>query len=184
MQQPSPRIQFVLLMCSSIRAFFRHGKLAGARTILNPSPAAVIDPGLLADTDILVLNETELAWLTGLGIDEAAPDAALAAAAHKLQAHASQVVCVTLGRRGCLAVAGDSVITVPGRPVHAVDSTGAGDCFTGAIAAYLATHQAEDGRLEAALHAANDAASLSVQRSGAGPSMPTAAELAAFQGRI
>jgi ribokinase len=168
----------------TIRAFFRHGKLAGARTILNPSPAAIIDPGLLADTDFLVLNETELAWLTGQRLDVAAPDAAVAAAARKIRAQAFQVVCVTLGWRGCLAVAGETVITVPGREVQAIDSTGAGDCFTGALAAYLATHPAGDGCLEAALHAANDAACLSVQRAGAGPSMPTATELAAFQGRI
>jgi len=64
---------------------------------------------------------------------------------------------------------------VPGRAVKAVDTTGAGDCFVGALAAQLA----DGAPLRAALAFANAAASISVQRMGAGPSMPTAAEVAA-----
>jgi len=65
-------------------------------------------------------------------------------------------------------------VTIPGRPVSAVDSTGAGDCFVGAVAARLA---AGDDLL-AAVRYANAAASICVQRRGAGPSMPTGAEVA------
>ena len=64
---------------------------------------------------------------------------------------------------------------MPGRVVKALDTTGAGDCFVGALAAQLA-----DGiDLRAALAFANAAASISVQRMGAGPSMPTAGEVVA-----
>jgi ribokinase len=74
-----------------------------------------------------------------------------------------------------LALAGSEEFTVQGRAVKAVDTTGAGDCFVGALASQLA-----DGvPLRAALAFANAAASISVQRMGAGPSMPTAAEVAA-----
>ena len=75
-----------------------------------------------------------------------------------------------------LALAGREQLSVRGRVVKAVDTTGAGDCFVGALAAQLAGGAA----LRAALTFANAAASISVQRMGAGPSMPTAAEVAAI----
>jgi ribokinase len=74
-----------------------------------------------------------------------------------------------------LALAGREEMAVAGRLVKAVDTTGAGDCFVGALAAQLAGGAA----LRDALTFANAAASVSVQRMGAGPSMPTAAEVAA-----
>ena len=64
---------------------------------------------------------------------------------------------------------------IAGRAVKAVDTTGAGDCFVGALAAQLAGGKA----IRDALIYANAAASISVQRMGAAPSMPTAAEVAA-----
>jgi ribokinase len=81
-----------------------------------------------------------------------------------------------LGKRGVLALAGREEITVQGRVVKAVDTTGAGDCFVGALASQLA----DGAALRAALTFANAAASISVQRMGAGPSMPTAAEVKAI----
>ena len=71
-------------------------------------------------------------------------------------------------------VAGEPLI-VAGRPVKAVDTTGAGDCFVGAVAAQLAGGSS----ITDALDYADAAASICVQRMGAAPSMPTAAEVAA-----
>jgi ribokinase len=68
---------------------------------------------------------------------------------------------------------------VPGREVTAIDTTGAGDCFVGALAARLAN----GAPLCEALGYANVAASICVQRMGAAPSMPTAAEVAAIINR-
>jgi len=65
---------------------------------------------------------------------------------------------------------------IAGRAVKAVDTTGAGDCFVGALAAQLAGGAV----IRDALNYANVAASISVQRMGAAPSMPTAAEMAAI----
>src|SRR5205085_8926583 len=96
-------------------------------------------------------------------------------AARKLRAGEAQTICITLGKRGVLALAGREELSVPGRVVNAVDTTGAGDCFVGALAAQLA----EGVALRTALAFANAAASISVQRMGAGPSMPTAEEVAA-----
>ena len=67
---------------------------------------------------------------------------------------------------------------IAGRTVKAVDTTGAGDCFVGALAAQLAGGTS----LRDALGYANAAASICVQRMGAAPSMPTAAEIAALRG--
>ena len=82
---------------------------------------------------------------------------------------------MTLGPRGALAAVGEETLRVPGRPVTPVDTTGAGDCFVGTLAASLARGQS----FAAALATANTAASLSVQKEGAGTSMPTAEEIAA-----
>jgi ribokinase len=86
------------------------------------------------------------------------------------------VVCVTLGKRGVLALVDGEALVVPGRAVQAVDTTGAGDCFVGALAAQLA----QGTPLATALGFANLAASICVQRMGAAPSMPTKAEVSSL----
>lgn len=159
----------------TIAAFFQRARAAGATTLLNPAPAQKMSPELLALVDILVLNETELGFLAGVELSESDEAAKIIAVARQLQARKDQTICVTLGKRGVLALAASEEFAVQGRVVKAVDTTGAGDCFVGALASQLA-----DGvPLRAALAFANAAASISVQRMGAGPSMPTAAEVAA-----
>lgn len=159
----------------TIAAFFQRACAAGATTLLNPAPAQKMSGELLALVDILVLNETELGFLAGVELSESDEAAEIIAVARKLQARQDQTICVTLGKRGVLALAASEEFAVQGRVVKAVDTTGAGDCFVGALASQLA-----DGvPLRTALAFANAAASISVQRMGAGPSMPTAAEVAA-----
>ena len=162
----------------SIAAFFLRAREAGAATVLNPAPAQDMSGELLALVDILVLNETELGFLAGAELSDSDEAARIIGVARQLQARADQTICVTLGKRGVLALAGREEIAVPGRMVEAVDTTGAGDCFVGALAAQLAGGVP----LRAALTFANAAASISVQRMGAGPSMPTAKEVAAVIG--
>jgi ribokinase len=82
---------------------------------------------------------------------------------------------VTLGKRGIVALIDGQPHTDLGRAVKAVDTTGAGDCFVGAVAALLADGQP----VRSAFGHANIAASICVQRMGAAPSMPTAAEVSA-----
>lgn len=159
----------------SIAAFFGRARAAGAVTVLNPAPARKMPDELLALVDILVLNETELGFLAGAELSDDDEAGKIIDVARKLQAREDQTICVTLGRRGVLALAGREEIAVAGRAVRALDTTGAGDCFAGALAAQLA----EGAALRTALAFANAAASISVQRMGAGPSMPTAAEVAA-----
>jgi ribokinase len=154
---------------------FGHGRSLGTVNILNPAPAKSIDGGLLGLVDILVPNETELALLSGAAITEDSSDEEIETAARSLISHSDQRIVVTLGPRGALAAVGEETLRVPGRPVTPVDTTGAGDCFVGTLAAALARGKP----FADALTAANTAASLSVQKEGAGPSMPTAEEIAA-----
>jgi len=160
---------------ATINAFFRRARAAGASTMLNPAPARALDAELLDLVDILVLNETELALLARVALSGSDDDARFADAARSLRRHDDQIICVTLGERGLVALVNGKPLIVPGRKVEAVDSTGAGDCFVGALAARLADNQP----VRSALEYANVAASICVQRLGAAPSMPTLAEVSA-----
>ncbi|QOZ29711.1 ribokinase [Bradyrhizobium sp. CCBAU 51753] len=155
----------------TIAAFFARARAAGATTVLNPAPAKQADKALLDLVDILILNETELGFLTGTELKDGDPPARFAEAARSLAA--GKIVCVTLGKRGVLALTGGEPLLVPGRAVKAVDTTGAGDCFVGALASQLAGGK----ELRDALAYANVAASICVQRMGAAPSMPTREEV-------
>ncbi len=158
----------------AISAFFRRARAAGTTTILNPAPAIEFDRRMLDLVDILILNETELGLLTKteLGGDD---QTRLIDAARSLQAGRDGIICVTLGKRGVVALVSGAELIIPGRAVKVVDTTGAGDCFVGALAAQLAGGKP----IHDALGYANAAASICVQRMGAAPSMPTAAEVEA-----
>jgi ribokinase len=160
---------------ATISALFRRARAAGASTMLNPAPARALDAELLDLVDILVLNETELALLARVTLSGSDDDTRFADAARSLQRREDQIICVTLGERGLVALVDGKPLIIPGRKVEAVDSTGAGDCFVGALAARLADNQP----VRSALEYANVAASICVQRLGAAPSMPTIAEVSA-----
>ena len=161
----------------AISAFFKRARAAGATTILNPAPALAFDRELLDLVDILILNETELGFLAKTELRDTDDHARFIEAARSLQAGTDKIICVTLGKRGAVALVDGEPLIIPGRAVEALDTTGAGDCFVGAVAAQLA-----DGKpIRDALDYANIAASICVQRMGAAPSMPTAAEVAAVR---
>ena len=118
-------------------AAFAAARAAGAITVLNPAPAAELDPGLLAATDWLVPNEHEFALIGGgvLDGDVAAEDARIAALADRLEVS----LLVTLGERGAAVLPrGGAITRVAAVPVRAMDTTGAGDAFVGAFAIGLA----------------------------------------------
>jgi ribokinase len=148
----------------------------GAVCILNPTPASHDAAKLLDLADIIILNESELLFFGGAET-EPSENAALC---RRIRRYGEQVVILTLGSEGVLCVRGDDVLRIPGRRVMAVDTTGAGDCFVGA----LASQMARGVELEAALEYANIAASISVQRVGAAVSMPTLDEVTAVLGQL
>jgi ribokinase len=157
----------------AVVAFFQRARAVGATTILNPAPARQVGADLLGLVDILVLNETELGLLARKPVSEGDKVECFVDAATSLRVNEGQTVCITLGKRGVVALMGGEALMIRGRAVTAVDTTGAGDCFVGALAAQLA----QGSRLRDALRFANVAASICVQRMGAGPSMPTADEV-------
>ena len=155
------------------RVALQHARAGGATTILNAAPARACPDELLAAADVLVVNESELAALCGGTYEDAA------AAARDVRAFPAQSVVVTLGARGAIAVLADEVHSIPAPAVEVVDTTGAGDCFVGALAARLSAGD----EIAAAVRFGVYAASLSVQRDGAGPSMPTLSEVDAALAR-
>jgi ribokinase len=160
---------------ATISAFFARARAAGAATILNPAPAVAVGRELLDLVDILILNETELGVLANTELHDTDQQSRFINAARSLQTGDNKVICVTLGKQGVLALVNGEPCTIAGRAVKAVDTTGAGDCFVGAVAAQLSCGKS----IQDALAYANAAASICVQRMGAAPSMPTAAEVAA-----
>ncbi len=134
---------------------------------------------LLDLVDILILNENELGTLAGTELADTDDEARFIKAAKSLPAGDDNTICVTLGRRGVFALIHGEPLLIAGRVVDAVDTTGAGDCFVGAVATQLAAGKP----IHDALAYANVAASISVQRMGAAPSMPTAEEVDAITRR-
>jgi ribokinase len=160
----------------AINAFFKRARAANATTILNPAPAIEFNRELLDLVDILILNETELGLLTKTELGDGDDYARFIAAARSLPTGRDKIVCVTLGKRGVVALVNDEPLILVGRAVKAVDTTGAGDCFVGAVAAQLAGGNS----IANALDYANAAASICVQRMGAAPAMPTKEEAGAI----
>ena len=157
---------------ATTEAAFKLARAAGARTILNLAPMVRFPARLMKLVDIAVLNEIELAQATGSKITARSSVAAIAAACRKLGA---RVAIATLGGRGLVMVGPDGVTALPAHKARVVDTTGAGDCFVGALASQLV-----DGKpLLEAVRFANAAASCAVEKLGATPSMPTPRQVAA-----
>ena len=161
------------------------GRAAGAIAMLNPAPAnAELDAALLAACDLVTPNETEFAALlaahTGRRLEPDAigtlDEAALHEACRALLPHGT--VVVTLGQAGAFVSHGDaarhhdvaSSYRVASERVKAIDTTGAGDAFNGALAARLALGDTRP--FSDHVQFANRYAALSVESPGAAASMP------------
>ena len=144
----------------------------GVMTVLNPAPVQPGAKALFALADLVTPNETELAALTGV---EGQDDASLTRALEALVAAGARQAVVTLGAQGCATLVDGVLQRVPAFTVKAVDATGAGDHFNGALVSRLVA--GED--LLAAMRYASAASALSVTRASA-DSAPTAAEVTAF----
>jgi ribokinase len=146
------------------------------RTVLNPAPAMVLSDSILANCDYLTPNETEIASLTGIAVQNIA-DASRAASA--LLARGVKYVIVTLGQQGAL-ICGDGITEhVPAADAGPVlETTGAGDAFNGGFAVALSEGMdvVEATRFGCAV------AGISVTRAGTAPSMPRRSEVDALLG--
>lgn len=154
-------------------------KQAGQTTVLNPAPAAkeILAMHLLRQVDVLTPNEVEAAALAGIEIARDAEidkDRAIAAA-RALQSCGCRAVIITLGAAGVIVVERDA-IHIPAARVQVVDTTAAGDAFSGALCVALSEGKA----LVDAAQWATRAAALAVTRPGAQPSLATRGEIEQF----
>lgn len=145
---------------------------SGVPVILNPAPAQVLPPPLLAGVAVLVPNEQEAAQLSGMAVNTMDD---CREAARRLLAQGVGSVVLTLGSRGALVLDGASkqFATIAPFHVHVVDTTAAGDAFVAGLAVALSEGKA----LDEAAQFANAAGALAVTRQGAQPSLPTRAEV-------
>lgn len=158
-------------------AAIRAAREAGRRVVLNVAPWMALGHDVLTAADPLVLNEHEAQLaIEELGLSPA-PDGP-EAGARSLCGAGTRSVVITLGAQGAVTAHTDgsgvvSITRVPSPRVTAVDSTGAGDAFTGALAARLLEGQ----RLEDAVRHAVRVGAFSVQHEGAQPSYPRAEDI-------
>jgi ribokinase len=148
----------------TIEEAFRLARSAGVRTVLNAAPAQPIPAALLGLTDVLICNEHELGVMLGEPIGAGQE----ATGARALRGFADQLVVVTLGERGALAILGDRTVEQPAFAVRSIDSTGAGDAF---VAGFVCGRWWSDG-VAAALRLGCAAGALATTRTGAQPAMP------------
>lgn len=141
--------------------------------MLNYAPVQSVEPAFLRGAQMLVVNEGEAERLSGISVTGAA---SAALAADRLREMGPPTVVVTLGPAGAWVSSAEARGAVAPFKVEAVDSTGAGDTFCGALAVGLA----EGRTLTDALRFASAAAALSVTRFGAQPSIPHRPEIDAF----
>ena len=143
-------------------------KARGARIILNLAPASALPLEALKAIDVLVVNETEAAWL--------ADKLECIATAAALHAAFGIDVVRTLGGEGLEAASQGGAWRIPARSITPVDTTAAGDCFVGVLAAALD----RGSPFNDALLRATAAAALCCTRAGSQGSIPWAAEIDGF----
>ena len=141
-------------------------KSKGKTLIIDPAPMMEAPSELYRMADIILPNETETAQLVGEGNDDEA-------SVKKMYELGCKNVIMTLGKKGSIYYNGENMINQPAYKVKAIDTTGAGDCFTGSMVAALAS----DKTMEEALEFASKASAIAVGRRGAQPSFPWKSEV-------
>lgn len=149
----------------TVRWVLTRARRLGKLTLLNPAPPRPLPDDLYPLVDVLTPNENETLALGGISGEGRDP---IREAAQRLVKKGAGVVVVTLGADGALLVTREDAIHVPGFSVDAVDTTAAGDAFTGALATALAAGTP----LTAAIPFANAAGALTCTRRGAQESLP------------
>jgi ribokinase len=158
----------------AVQAALQLAKQHGTRTILNAAPYCEFPAEWLALVDVLIVNETEAARLSGLPVHELEE---IEHASAVLLGRGVGAVVITLGARGAHYVDAHQRAYYPAYPVQPVDTVGAGDAFVGAFAVALA--EARD--VEETLRFSNAVAALATTRAGAQAAMPTRAEVDAYR---
>ena len=162
-------VQLVIPMPTVVRAVELAHAL-GIKTIMNPAPMNPVPEELFSRIWLITPNQTEAEQLTGVHV-ESEDDAARAA--EVLFAKGVKNVIVTMGSKGSLVCTQEGREFVPSRKVKAIDTTGAGDVYNGALVAALSQGKS----LIEAARIATLASSIAVTRMGAQTSAPYANEI-------
>ncbi len=159
---PIPTVEFLM----------KEAKKRNVKTLFNPAPAFKMSKELLSNIDILVVNETEAAFISGITFE----NENVAMVAKELRNMGATDIVITLGHDGLYALISDDEYSLPSYKVDAVDTTAAGDTFCGALSAVC-----KNGKIdENALKFASASSALAVTKLGAQQSIPSYEEVIDF----
>lgn len=168
--QPAFVLLTLELPSETLSALVTAAQNIGATVVLNATPEPEQAESLLAEIDVLIVNEVEAAALTGTRVTAGSSGEA----AQTLRQRGPANVVITLGSAGAV-IASEAGIAAIGAPeVKTIDTTGAGDTLCGAMVAAMARGEQFD---DAVTHGVS-AASLAVTKAGAQAAIPTRSEVA------
>lgn len=160
---------------NTIKYALNKAKELNKYTILNPAPAVKLDDEIIKNVDLLTPNETELEIISGVSIET---EEDIQKAAQIMIEKGVKELIVTLGSKGSLYINKEKSMFKKAYKVEAVDTTAAGDSYTGALAVALS----QDKNIEDAMDFASKVGALSVLKEGAQSSLPTLEDVKNFMG--
>ena len=160
---------------NTIKYALNKAKELNKYTILNPAPAVKLDDEIIKNVDLLTPNETELEIISGVSIET---EEDIQKAAQIMIEKGVKELIVTLGSKGSLYINKEKSMIKKAYKVEAVDTTAAGDSYTGALAVALS----QDKNIEDAMDFASKVGALSVLKEGAQSSLPTLEDVKNFRG--
>ena len=160
---------------NTIKYALNKAKELNKYTILNPAPAVKLDDEIIKNVDLLTPNETELEIISGVSIET---EEDIQKAAQIMIEKGVKELIVTLGSKGSLYINKEKSMFKKAYKVEAVDTTAAGDSYTGALAVALS----QDKNIEEAMDFASKVGALSVLKEGAQSSLPTLEDVKNFRG--
>ena len=160
---------------NTIKYALNKAKELNKYTILNPAPAVKLDDEIIKNVDLLTPNETELEIISGVSIET---EEDIQKAAQIMIEKGVKELIVTLGSKGSLYINKEKSMFKKAYKDEAVDTTAAGDSYTGALAVALS----QDKNIEDAMDFASKVGALSVLKEGAQSSLPTLEDVKNFRG--
>ena len=160
---------------NTIKYALNKAKELNKYTILNPAPAVKLDDEIIKNVDLLTPNETELEIISGVSIET---EEDIQKAAQIMIEKGVKELIVTLGSKGSLYINKEKSMFKKAYKVEAMDTTAAGDSYTGALAVALS----QDKNIEDAMDFASKVGAFSVLKEGAQSSLPTLEDVKNFRG--
>jgi ribokinase len=149
----------------------------GVKVLLNPAPAQKLSKDLLKKVYVLIPNEKEAELLSNVKIKDLNSSKI---SAKKLLENGTKNIVITLGKNGSIIATKEETVHINGLNVNAIDTTGAGDAFCGALAVALSSGK----ELKEAVIYANYAGALATTKIGAQEALPTKEELENFKREV